>query len=841
MDNNYVIDSDDEDEENKYNDDNGISTEEIFDPERSERINRMMEASQKSTFDVLQDDQVTDFVLRMAEKNQRDEEIMNRDDLEESYNSNSMSQRRRQLHQEQQQHRSPDEYPPGEAYAGDEIGEEGDIPSYDPKDESVLSYGRLCCVACGLVIVMIATSVIILLFVVLLDDEEHSKNKSAFDGMILPVAPSNLKEVCALDNLSGMQGEIDCRDPCMKAACCWEQQSDGRDPACWESHPLECAPYESCVHLLQAGSGSRPQEARPTSTVPRAPDGVASCDPNTIDNVDEVLACEDACSYGTCCWKTGASLCVTDPNCLAYSPCLILNTGGAAGSGSTAVATTPPVAIPDAPGNLVEVCGQSTTQQDCREICHTATCCWKMAVSTFTGKDGGTITESVLGECATRSECAAYKPCQSLNWSSEDPGDSESGPATTHVVPKAPSNLAEVCDPTAGEVDAYEICKETCHAAACCWKTSTTTYTGTQGEQISETMQGACSFNEECGGYESCKTLPGGSTNVADGTTTVAPAYAIPQPPDNLLQICTEQSVETCREVCNQALCCWKMATVTHTDANGDTVTEAIRGSCSAYEECLPYKACLDLPEATTSGANTIADAPADLETICNPPADQMDSIQACAESCHEATCCWKTATITYEDANNETLTSSVPGSCSHKAECAPYKPCSALEEDVLSPSNPAVSSTTAPVSTPATTPASSPTGGNIDYTESMIYDACFNHVNQPNQEKTLCEITCEAGACCYEPGQTCEDGFECTKYEPCNKLIEDADASNTQPTAVEVACQNTEDLADCVSLCSEVTCCFTQNLAKSCDVVAPGTICSEYTACEVIYEGNGR
>ena len=262
----------------------------------------------------------------------------------------------------------------------------------------------------------------------------------------------------------------------------------------------------------------------------------------------------------------------------------------------------PAISIPSAPGNLEQVCTQSSTLQDCQEFCQEATCCWKMAVSTFTGKDGGTITESVLGECSNRSECAAYKPCQSLNWGSTP---QSSGAATTHTVPKAPSNLAEVCNPAAGEVDAYENCVEICHTAACCWKTSTTSYTGTLGEIITETVQGTCSFKEECSGYESCQALPGATTSIAEGTTTVAPASSIPQPTANLEQICTEQSVDSCREVCNEALCCWKMATTTHTGAQGETISEAIRGSCSAHAECEAYSPCLNLPEASTSGAST--------------------------------------------------------------------------------------------------------------------------------------------------------------------------------------------------------------------------------------------
>ena len=531
---------------------------------------------------------------------------------------------------------------------------------------------------------------------------------------------------------------------------------------------------------------------------------------------------------------------MTDPNCADYKACEILNVGT---SGSTAPAPAPtPAPIPEAPDNLAQVCAQNATIQSCREYCHAATCCWKMAVSTYTAADGGSVTESVLGSCSHRDECVAYRPCRDLPEAVSHTSQSDDS------IPKAPSNLGEICDPAAGNIDAYELCSETCHAASCCWKAATTTYMR-EDQTVTELLQGACSYKEDCIPYEPCKSLPDAATSattIAGLVSTQMPAASIQEPPDDLTALCQQPSeVETCRKVCNEAICCWKTAVTNYEGDKGEIITEAVQGSCSHEEKCDAYKPCTALPEASLSSSNEVTAAAEDLAATCDIPATADASmLEGCVESCHQATCCWKTATTSYKGPNGETITESVQGTCAHLPECSNYKPCSVLEKDVFSPHSPALDTTSAPAPAPATTapaPASSPTTANGDYTEAMIYDACYNHVDQPNAVKTMCEIVCEAGACCYTFGDTCSDGFGCTKYEPCNKLASNTNIADSAPTAVEVACGNKDDLADCVALCSQVTCCYTTDLAKSCDVVNPGTVCTEYTPCEVLYGGGGR
>lgn len=920
-------DSDIEDEPREQN--AGVPTNENYDPERNERIKQMMQASSQSN--VMEDEQVTDFVMRMHEKNQNmvesvqrqqqqqftisdssseDDEMMNRSDLDVSFTS----RRKRALQQ-----RNPDDYPPGEGFV-DEMDEEDQIPSFDPKDDDAISYGRLCCVACALVIAMVATSVLILVFVVIADEGENEKHHGGFDGMVLPFAPSNLQQLCSVATLKTFQGVLDCREPCMKAACCWERGESGQQPVCWESHPLECAPYESCINLLTAGPSTDEEAAqaypesnnvRPTSTIPVAPDGVKSCNPANINSVDEVLLCEDSCSYGSCCWKKDgkSNQCPTDPNCGGYKPCEILNSGGSAsGSGQATAKPSDPNLIPPPPSDLEQTCAQES-KSECQAYCNTATCCWKLATVTYTGPYGNAITESVMGSCSHESECAWWAACRDLP-------TAISPTSSTDTIPQA-TGLDSICDTSLGgeclekcnlatccwqiavnsftngegqqvteavqgscshreECAAYQactklpqaagndvpttapasvpqatdlasacatsldgVCRETCHKATCCWKLATTTYTGPQGNTITESVMGSCSHLSECAAYEPCKQL---SEATSSHTQTIPPA------PAELPQYCEAALDGECRDTCHQATCCWKLATTQYTGPLGAHVTEHVRGSCSHRDECVGYEACQKLPEANTQEEEAtpppiyVPMAPANLDQVCHPAPEEMDAIEACVEYCDAALCCWKMSTTSFTNAQGSTVTESVQGSCSHQPECEAYKACSTLDNDVFSPHTPQIDTpepTAAPVATPSPgTVAPGQPDPSTEYTEDVIFDVCYNHEQQANGPN-LCQQVCDPGACCWNPGSgICDQAFDCAKYEPCTKLVSDADANNSEPSELEAACGDKGDLSECVRLCAGGTCCFTIDEAKTCNVAAPGTVCSEFSPCEIIYNG---
>ncbi|CAB9530287.1 expressed unknown protein (Partial), partial [Seminavis robusta] len=93
-----------------------------------------------------------------------------------------------------------------------------------------------------------------------------------------------------------------------------------------------------------------------TLVIPFAPVNLQDvCDPATIDSIDQVLLCEDACANAECCWKTNT--CVEDIVCEHYSPCTILvhATSGPSDEYVTMMPTGDTVAqLP--PPDLPEIC-----------------------------------------------------------------------------------------------------------------------------------------------------------------------------------------------------------------------------------------------------------------------------------------------------------------------------------------------------------------------------------------------------------------------------------------------------------------------------------------------------
>ncbi|CAB9514969.1 expressed unknown protein [Seminavis robusta] len=896
MNNDTKYDSDDDDVGPPPAHNNGAP---LYDanPERQERIRQMVAASSQSN--VMQDDQVTDFVLRMAEKNQKmmdqqpqqpqqkspppprhtisdSSEDSNGSDLDASYNNHRINQHSERMNKnkQKQRHNTPDEYPPGEAFE-DEAAE---IPSYDPKEDDAISYSRLCCVACALVIGMIATSVLILVFVVIADGEDstHKAHHGGnFDGMVLPFAPSNLKELCQLTNLKTFQGVLDCREPCMRAACCWEKGERGQQPVCWESHPLECAPYESCVNLLQAGTEQRPDGTggRPTSTVPRAPDGVSACRPETINSVDQVLLCENACRVGECCWKTGSGSqqkCHTDPNCDDYKPCQVLNQGGSAagsGTGTSVVSTSSAENIPAAPINLSEVCSQQSVQA-CESACAKASCCWKLATNSYEGPLGETITESVLGSCAHETVCDGYKPCKDM------PADAQASSSATGstsaastsagsntnfqnvAIPTAPSNLAATCT-----ASLEGSCATQCYKAPCCWQLQTHAFTGPLGEIVTESVLGACSHREECAGYEPCKALPKKSQPGGTPAPTAAPANVAEQQ-TNLEAVCGASLEGVCTDTCNQAQCCWKMATSTYTGPLGETMTESVQGTCAHLAECKAYEPCKQLPEALASHVHEIVPAPMDLASTCAAAQDGV-----CRNTCNQATCCWKLAITTMEGPHGSTITESVLGSCSHShsLECAGYEPCKKLPEATHPP--------------PETTPTAHL---NIPAAPDNLTDTC-DRPTLSNLDIHLCREYCNAATCCWKKethtfegssGETitesqqgsCAHQIECEAYRPCSVLDSDVYSPHSPavdptpaPAPVEApptsrppfsstteyteevifdVCYNHEGTKLCEQVCDPGSCCYKADE----DCANDGSIdCGKYEPCKVLNQANGN
>ena len=120
-----------------------------------------------------------------------------------------------------------------------------------------------------------------------------------------------------------------------------------------------------------------------------------------------------------------------------------------------------------------------------------------------------------------------------------------------------------------------------------------------------------------------------------------------------------------------------------------------------------------------------------------------------------------------------------------------------------------------------------------LEYTLEQVFDACLNHDNNiggGSSHKSLCEIVCEAGNCCFDETKGCANTLNCKVFEPCQVL------HSEKQTQVDAACNN-GDLAECVGICATATCCFTNDIAKICDVTNPDVICKQYKSCEILYK----
>jgi hypothetical protein len=226
--------------------------------------------------------------------------------------------------------------------------------------------------------------------------------------------------------------------------------------------------------------------------------------------------------------------------------------------------------------------------------------------------------------------------------------------------------------------------------------------------------------------------------------------------------------------------------------------------------------------------------APNDLTYLCSlSDTNTEGAMDQCTEACFQATCCWKTETITTTNPEGDSVTKYVAGECSQQPDCIAYSACSTLEDNTHSPA--IATDSPAPAPAPVTNAPGPDSGSTVEITEQAIFDLCYNHIEQPGAEETMCEQVCKPGSCCYTIGETCAEGFDCTKYGPCNKLAE-GESGTGVANAVKTACIDSDDLADCVELCGHSACCFTFDPSKSCDMVNPDLVCSEYEDCEVLY-----
>jgi len=296
--------------------------------------------------------------------------------------------------------------------------------------------------------------------------------------------------------------------------------------------------------------------------------------------------------------------------------------------------------------------------------------------------------------------------------------------------------------------------------------------------------------------------------------TTAAPTVYLPTAPAFLQDVCTQQKIANtegkilCQDACKAAECCWKTETCKDTD------------KCDGYVACAVLVE--DLIENETGGttgtatstteSTAIEPAPGYLEIVCTTGFEEdVVHNHLCQKGCDAAACCWQTASDT---------------ACTSEPNCAGYLVCDTVDFSKGATSPPAEDTTTSTTAAGTTSTATAAPMDTSKYTEEMITDVCLNH---DNSIVNLCAKICLGSECCFETdGADCGD-FPCTKYSACSVL-------HPEESAVDQACNASEDLADCVGACGGSTCCFTTDIAKACDITNPGIICSRYKSCEKLY-----
>jgi hypothetical protein len=156
----------------------------------------------------------------------------------------------------------------------------------------------------------------------------------------VPAAPSNLQDVCAVDQLKpdvdNGASIVQCEKECLVAACCWK-----------ENHPIICPEATQCsdymepcgqnlvqaLLALETGSTSSNTGSGTTTTPTTTEDGddvsvvqsndiSAACDTNGV--IFQKARCEEVCTPGSCCFDDSTA-CDVDVHCGLYEPCQVLN------------------------------------------------------------------------------------------------------------------------------------------------------------------------------------------------------------------------------------------------------------------------------------------------------------------------------------------------------------------------------------------------------------------------------------------------------------------------------------------------------------------------------------
>jgi hypothetical protein len=561
--------------------------------------------------------------------------------------------------------------------------------------------------------------------------------------------------------------------------------------------------------------------------VPPPPELAQKCTNERVLSEKGFYECEMLCEAADCCnYPTALALsCLAghDDECLTYHEhCNVLDLDHAT------LVNPPPIEniiIPQAPDDIQYKCNVESLLtvpgfEACVNDCMQAVCCWKK--------------DSSVNPCPSLPNCAAYSPCLAMDATdyldvnigkeveykcADDKIDTEVGRnqcifACSHAAccfdpdTSCPHEDATFCNQ-------YSACQKIFDAKGSIIRTSSPSIP--QAPQFLDTAcskssldtlpgyemcLGACTEAEccwkgdasclsqhACDGYQHCVLLL-----EEEAMSTSAPGDAentFPEAPQYLAAACSAASLDTnagftmCQDACMKAECCWKVT------------------SCKERSECFDYAtSCANLVARwdQTGGGGTdpvtalLPEAPHDLGDICEASKVlTTEGYSSCQTECTKTECCWKAGST---------------NSCVENSQCQPWAPCTVLN----GAQDPAVAASQ-------------------DYSLEQVFDACLNHDNSVGRNHTsLCQVVCQAGTCCFDETEDCPNTLDCKVFEPCQLL------HTEKASQVDKACDGT-DLAECVGVCAAATCCFTNDIAKICDVTSPNIICRQYKACEILYK----
>ena len=628
---------------------------------------------------------------------------------------------------------------------------------------------------------------------------------------IVPPAPADLPQLCAVRNLTTNAGIRNCATECLPYECCYETGVVN----CQAANPTTCDTYAPCLNLraIDAMNGNMEQEV------------AQSCEPSYAATLQGRLDCRKTCKLAQCCF-TGNKQCGDDHPAdfctVQYKPCEVLYDGSLPHleigdddtlpgngedddyyyddayydddeilNGTTQnddgvtdddVVIDDTVAfgtdqeyddamehptLPNPPADIATTCDPTTVATNkvqamqCREVCKKAQCCLFEAQ----------LPQSCL--LGNNLKCMEYqRHCGAIFGNPDE---------STYDVQTAPPDISQVCSPVSLATEqGMEKCQNTCTPAQCCYDWSVA----------------SCGTDKDCASFAPCLNLQAMTQN-HDSVEEVVDKLCTPE------EVVKKENRAECLSVCLQHTCCW--------DNYGEPCPPEIEGSCRYYT------GCKFLHNNSSNPAIPIVPldaAPKNLQDLCA----QSDTTD-CKTYCNKATCC--------------EIPQYLEGSClyGNHDKCLRYAlGCSVLT--IGDGENATVQVNEAPP-------------------DLIPYCSVESLANSYGRQK--CQELCDPAKCCWsldlEVGESCRDQSNCLGYSPC-MILRSGFTENDENTDygieedVSKTCTNAlistpQGMAACQAVCSQHTCCW-DVLDDATEMCWGNTTCAQYDACSILLDVGG-